>query len=114
MLARLLKGKLQPFVSGEIDMPAFQAKFTEAAQELASLPFGVPMLHLIGWAAIFTILRNPGRGGGISCIWTAHCQLCINADSFGRNGHRHVWNGCNISLELVLVCSPPAATSFQW
>jgi hypothetical protein len=29
-------------------MPAFQAKFTEEAEELASLPFGVPMLHLIG------------------------------------------------------------------
>jgi hypothetical protein len=48
ILARLLKGKLQAFVGGEIDMPAFQAKFTEEAEELASLPFGVPMLHLIG------------------------------------------------------------------
>lgn len=48
VLARLLKGKLQPFVSGEIDMPGFQAKFTKEAEELASLPFGVPMLHLIG------------------------------------------------------------------
>ena len=50
MLARLLKGKLQPFVSGAVDMPGFQAKFTKEAEELASLPFGVPMLHLIGQA----------------------------------------------------------------
>ena len=49
ILARLLKGKLQPFVSGEVDMPGFQAKFTAEAEELASLPFGVPMLHLIGY-----------------------------------------------------------------
>ena len=48
ILARLLKGKLQPFVSGEVDMPGFQAKFTKEAEELAGLPFGVPMLHLIG------------------------------------------------------------------
>ena len=54
ILARLLKGKLQPFISGEVDMTGFQAKFTQEAEELASLPFGVPMLHLIGCAPALT------------------------------------------------------------
>ena len=48
MLARLLKGKLHGYISGEYDLNMLKAKFTEEAAELGQLPFGVPMLHLIG------------------------------------------------------------------
>ena len=48
ILAGLLRGKLHPYVSGEVDLVSFKATFTKEAEELASMPFGCGMLQTIG------------------------------------------------------------------
>lgn len=87
MLARVLKHKLQPYVTGEVDLVGFRAKFTAEAAELGALPFGVPMLHLIG-----CISPAPRRLTGsfeLACLLFPTCLKLTMANSQCRN-----WRSC--------------------
>jgi len=47
-LADLMKAKLQKFVDG--DKEGFRQQIQNEADRIAAVPFGVPMLEVIGWA----------------------------------------------------------------
>ena len=47
-LAELLKAKLQRFVDG--DKEGFKEQIKNEADRIAAVPFGIPMLEVIGYA----------------------------------------------------------------
>ncbi len=46
VLEKLLKRRMEPFLKG--DKEAFQREIQKEANKLASMPFGVPLMHIIG------------------------------------------------------------------
>ena len=46
ILEKILKRRIEPFVKG--DKEAFKAEIQKEADKLASMPFGVPLMHIIG------------------------------------------------------------------
>lgn len=46
VLEKILKRRLDPFLKG--DKAAFQKEIQKEADKLASMPFGVPLMHIIG------------------------------------------------------------------
>jgi hypothetical protein len=46
VLEKVLKRRIEPFVKG--DKEAFSKEIQKEADKLASMPFGVPLMHIIG------------------------------------------------------------------
>lgn len=46
VLEKILKRRMEPFVNG--DKEAFCKEIQKEADKLASMPFGVPLMHIIG------------------------------------------------------------------
>ena len=46
VLEKILKRRMEPFLKGDKD--AFQQEIQKEADKLACMPFGVPLMHIIG------------------------------------------------------------------
>ena len=46
VLEKVLKRRIEPFIKG--DTEAFKRDIQKEADKLASMPFGVPLMHIIG------------------------------------------------------------------
>lgn len=49
LLFKILKNRIQPYVDGNTE--AFEKEIHREADKLAAVPFGVPLLHIIGCGA---------------------------------------------------------------
>ena len=68
---KILSSRVQPYLDGNVE--SFEKEIHKEADRLAAIPFGVPLLHIIGCAA-----------AGRTCLWL----LCAGR---GQEGSCTVW-----------------------